>query len=85
MCFQCKKMFDLRVVLIAYEGKKFCTTECKNKYIQEENDIIKNKKNKKENEPKTLPKENKLKTEDKEKNPDNEDDEDDSYDPMNDF
>ena len=85
MCFQCKKMFDLREVLIAYEGKKFCTTECKNKYIQEENDIIKNKKNKKENEPKTLPKENKQKTEDKEKNPDNEDDEDDSYDPMNDF
>ena len=84
MCFQCRKMFDLMEGMIAYEGKKFCTTECKSDFIKEETNIIKNKKNKKENEPKIIKKENN-KLEEKDKNYENDEDEEDSYDPMNDF
>ena len=83
ICFQCGKMFDLVGGFIAYEGEKFCTVICKNNYIQEAKESLKNykkedKKNKKENKDKIQKKE-------KEKVNENEDDEEDNYDPMDDF
>ena len=80
ICFQCGKMFDLVGGFIAYEGEKFCTGTCKNNYIQEAKENLKNYK--KEDKKK---KENKEKVQKKEKINENEDDEVDNYDPMDDF
>ena len=44
MCFECRKMFDLMEGFIAFEGEKFCSNECKNKFINEEKGSFKNKK-----------------------------------------
>ena len=77
MCFECKKMFDLMEGFIAFEGEKFCTNECKNKFIKEEKGSFKNKK---QNIQKIIKKENNDshdKIEDKE--------EKDIYNPMDDF
>ena len=82
MCFECRKIFDLMEGMIAFEGKKFCSTDCKNKYIQEENDIIKNKKQKKQKNV-NIEKNNNDKIE--QKNENEEKDEEDNYDPMDDF
>ena len=82
MCFECRKIFDLMEGMIAYEGKKFCSTDCKNKYIQEENDIIKNKKQNREKKI-NIDKNNNEKIEKKIEN--EEKDEEDNYDPMDDF
>ena len=82
ICFQCGNMFDLVGGFIAFEGEKFCTGTCKNNYIQEAKENLKNyKKEEKKNK-----KENKDKIHKKEKVNENEDDEEmDSYDPMDDF
>lgn len=80
ICFQCGKMFDLVGGFIAFEGEKFCTGTCKNNYIQEAKENLKNYK--KEDKKK---KENKEKVQKKEKINENEDDEVDNYDPMDDF
>jgi hypothetical protein len=81
ICFQCGKMFDLVGGFIAYEGEKFCTGTCKNNYIQEAKENLKNYKK----EDKKNKKENKDKVQKKEKINENEDDEMDNYDPMDDF
>ena len=81
ICFQCGKMFDLVGGFIAYEGEKFCTGTCKNNYIQEAKENLKNYKK----EDKKNKKENKDKVQKKEKINENEDDEVDNYDPMDDF
>ena len=81
ICFQCGKMFDLVGGFIAYEGEKFCTGTCKNNYIQEAKENLKNYKK----EDKKNKKENKDKVQKKEKVNENEDDEIDNYDPMDDF
>ena len=48
MCFECKKMCNIMNGFIAYEGNKFCSNICKNKYIEEENCLNnQNKKNRK--------------------------------------
>ena len=51
MCFECKKMSSLMNGFIAFEGNKFCSNICKNKYLEDEkksmnNQKKKNKKNK---------------------------------------
>ena len=84
VCFQCNKIFDLYKGFVAYEGEKYCSTKCRDKYIEIENEIIKNNKknNKKKNE--KLKKIEKI--EKKEKNNDEEEyNEEDNYDPMDDF
>ena len=77
MCFECRKMFDIMEGFIAFEGEKFCSNECKNKFINEEKG---NFKNKKQNKKKIIKKEN---NDAPEKNEDEE--EEDIYDPMDDF
>ena len=74
-CFECNKIFDLNEGFVAYEGEKFCSTKCKEKYIEIEKTIIKNNKKKKEKKIKEIKIEKK------------EDDyyEGDYYDPMDDF
>ncbi len=81
ICFQCGKMFDLVGGFIAYEGEKFCSGTCKNNYIQEAKENLKNYKK----EDKKNKKENKDKFQKKEKVNENEDDDEDNYDPMDDF
>ena len=46
MCFQCKKISNIMDGFIAFEGNKFCSNLCKNKYIEEEKEILKNQKKK---------------------------------------
>jgi hypothetical protein len=100
MCFECKKMCNLMNGFIAFEGNKFCSNNCKNKYIEEEKKSMNNqkKKNKKnkikkdksgeiQNEPNIeISNEVKEETDNKEKEHDKniEKDEED-YDPMDDF
>ena len=79
MCFECRKMFDIMEGFIAFEGNKFCTNECKNKFIQEEKESIKNKEQNKQ-------KKIKKSIEKKEINIiNNKEEEEDNYDPMDDF
>ena len=90
MCFECRKMFNLLQGFIAFEGEKFCTAICKNKYIQEEKETHKNKKkdkkNKNENEEKNIKNVNiENNNKDNSVNNENEEEEDNSYDPMDDF
>ena len=49
MCFQCKKICNIMDGFIHFEGSKFCSNVCKNKYIEEDKENTKNikKKNKK--------------------------------------
>ena len=100
MCFECKKMCNLMNGFIAFEGNKFCSNNCKNKYIEEKKKSMNNqkKKNKKnkikkdksgeiQNEPNIeIDNEAKEETDNKEKEHDKniEKDEED-YDPMDDF
>ena len=100
MCFECKKMCNLMNGFIAFEGNKFCSNNCKNKYVEEEKKSMNNqkKKNKKnkikkdksgeiQNEPNIeISNEVKEETDNKEKEHDKniEKDEED-YDPMDDF
>ena len=72
---------------IAFEGNKFCSNICKNKYIEEEKELLKNQK--KKNKKNKNKKEN---NEDKEENNIEENDMDekdikegDEYDPFDDF
>ena len=60
MCFECKKMCNLMEGFIAFEGNKFCSNICKNKFIEEEKKSINNlkKKNKKNKNKKDKEKEN---------------------------
>ena len=46
MCFECKKACNIMDGFIAFEGNKFCSNTCKNKYIEEEKEIAKNQKKK---------------------------------------
>ena len=46
VCFECNKIFDFIQGFVAHEGQKFCSTNCKNKYIEIEKSIIKNSKQK---------------------------------------
>ena len=46
MCFECKKISNIMDGFIAFEGNKFCSNLCKNKYIEEEKEILKNQKKK---------------------------------------
>ena len=46
MCFECKKMCNLMEGFIAFEGNKFCSNICKNKFIEEEKKSINNLKKK---------------------------------------
>jgi hypothetical protein len=46
VCFQCNKIFDIYQGFVAHEGDKFCSTDCKNKYIEIEKSIVKNNKQK---------------------------------------
>ena len=48
VCFNCNKIFDLYQGFVAHEGEKFCSTKCKEKYIEIEYAIIKNNKKKKD-------------------------------------
>ena len=74
-CFECNKIFDLNQGFVAYEGEKFCSTKCKEKYIEIEKSIIQNNKKKKGKA-----------TEEKKKEKNEEDYyEGDYYDPMDDF
>ena len=90
MCFECRKMCNIIQGFIAFEGEKFCSVECKNKYIQEEKENAK-KKNKVDNKKDIIKEKEKIVKEDKnnnEKNDNNNDIdelEEDSYDPMDDF
>ena len=34
ICFQCNKFFDLYQGFVSHEGEKFCSSDCKNKYIE---------------------------------------------------
>ena len=77
MCFECRKMFDLMEGFIAFEGEKFCTNECKNKFIVEEKENIKNKKQN------NIIKENNNICDKNNKN--EKEEEEDIYDPMDDF
>ena len=81
ICFECKKTFDLIKGFIAFEGEKFCSVDCKNKYIQEKNESIKNYKK----EEKRIKKDIEQKNKKDDKNNENEEDEEDNYDPMDDF
>ena len=75
VCFECNKIFDLNQGFVAYEGEKFCSSKCKDKYIEAEKSIIQNNKKKKDKKIKEIRKEK------------NDDDyyEGDYYDPMDDF
>ena len=100
MCFECKKMCNLMNGFIAFEGNKFCSNNCKNKFIEEEKKSLNNqkKKNKKNKNKKDKDREienesnieinNEDKQEidniEKELDKNNEKDED-EYDPMDDF
>ena len=46
MCFECKKISNIMNGFIAFEGNKFCSNICKNKFIEEEKEMIKNQKKK---------------------------------------
>ena len=88
MCFECRKMFDIMQGFIAFEGEKFCSASCKNKYVQEEKENAKKKNKSKIEEKHKINKENKENNNNKEKNEknnENEEDYEDSYDPMDDF
>ena len=100
MCFECKKMCNLMNGFIAFEGNKFCSNNCKNKFIEEEkknfnNQKKKNKKNKnkkdkdRENENESnmeINNEDKQEIDNKEKELDkNIEKDEDEYDPMDDF
>ena len=87
MCFQCKKISNIMDGFIAFEGNKFCSNICKNRYIEEEKELLKNQK--KKNKKNKNKKEN---NEDKEENNIEENDMDekdikegDEYDPFDDF
>ena len=71
VCFQCNKIFDIYQGFVAHEGDKFCSTDCKNKYIEIEKSLVKNNKQK-----------NKKSSN---KNIDEDYYEGDDYDPMDDF
>ena len=46
MCFQCKKICNIMDGFIHFEGSKFCSNVCKNKYIEEDKENMKNIKKK---------------------------------------
>lgn len=46
VCFQCNETFDLYQGFVAHEGEKFCSSKCKNKYIEIETMLMKKSKNK---------------------------------------
>ena len=79
VCFACKKTFDMNQGFIKFDEYKFCSSKCKNNYI----DMKKNLHNKKEKKEK-----NEIKIENENKHNDikvDNDEEEDNYDPMNDF
>ena len=84
VCFQCNEIFDLYKGFVAYEGEKYCSTKCRDKYIEIENEIIKNNKNNHKKKKEKLKKIEKI--EKKVKNEEEEEyNEGDNYDPMDDF
>ncbi len=91
MCFECRKMCDILQGFIAFEGEKFCSAVCKNKYVQEEKENAKKRNKVKVEEKQTsVNKEDFINNDDKnkeknEKNNENEEEYEDSYDPMDDF
>ena len=95
VCFQCNNTYDLYQGFVAHEGEKFCSSICKNKYIEIETMLMKNNGGKNKNRKKeknTLEEKNKEnKNENVNVNNDhdekNEDKyyEGDDYDPMDDF
>ena len=84
MCFECRKMFNIIEGFIAFEGEKYCSNICKNKFIKEEKESIQNKKQNKQKNIKNGNNDKIEKTNKKDKNED-EEDEGDVYDPMDDF
>ena len=80
LCFECGKMFDLFKGFISFEGEKFCSVDCKNKFIQEQKESIKNYKKEEKKNKKEIEQKNKEKNENE-----NEEDEENMYDPMDDF
>ena len=95
VCFQCNQTFDLYGGFVAHEGEKFCSSKCKNKYIEIETMMMKNNggKNKnrkkgkntleeksKENKNESINKNNDLGDKNEEKYYEGDD-----YDPMDDF
>ena len=94
VCFQCNKTFDLYLGFVAHEGEKFCSSNCKNKYIEIETMLMKNNGGKNKNRKKgknTLEEKSKENKNEINKNNDvgekNEEKyyEGDDYDPMDDF
>jgi hypothetical protein len=87
MCFQCKKISNIMDGFIAFEGNKFCSNICKNKYIEEEKELLKNqkkknKKNKNKKENNEYKEENNIEENDMDEKDIKEGDE---YDPFDDF
>ena len=82
VCFHCNKVFDLYKGFISHDGEKFCSTKCKENFIEIENSILKNNNNEKKKE-----KNKKKKNEIPNKIISNDLDyyEGDDYDPMDDF
>ena len=82
VCFHCNKVFDLFQGFVAHDGEKFCSTKCKDNFIEIENSILKNNNNEKKKE-----KNKKKKNEIPKKIINNDIDyyEGDDYDPMDDF
>ena len=98
MCFECKKACNIMDGFIAFEGNKFCSNNCKNKFIEEEKEIVKNQKKKnkknknkkeKEQEQKKEENNNEINNEygEEQNNKEDENDlkEEEEYDPMDDF
>lgn len=95
VCFQCNNTFDLYQGFVAHEGEKFCSSICKNKYIEIETMLMKNNGGKNKNRKKgknTLEeknKENKIENENVNNDHDEKNEEKyyegDDYDPMDDF
>ena len=87
VCFQCNKTFDLYRGFVVYEGEKYCSTNCKNKYIEIETILIKRSKKHKKEKKSMVEKNKENKNEKTNNNVNNDEDyyEGDDYDPMNDF
>ena len=87
VCFQCNKIFDIYQGFVAHDGDKFCSTDCKNKYIEIEKSIKKNnkQKNKNKNTEQDKGNKNEIQNNNNNKNIDEDYYEGDDYDPMDDF
>jgi hypothetical protein len=98
MCFECKKACNIMDGFIAFEGNKFCSNNCKNKFIEEEKEIVKNQKKKNKKNKNKREKEQAQKKEEnnseinneygeEQNNKEDENDlkEEEEYDPMDDF